>query len=40
MLKVAEEYSDLLEIRARIEGRVIDPDKCGNFIICDGRVHI
>ncbi len=39
-LKVAVEYSDLLKIWARIEGQDIDPKEGGDFIICDGRVHI
>ncbi len=39
-LKVAAEYLDSLKIWARIEGRDIDPNKGGNFIIRDGCIHI
>jgi hypothetical protein len=39
-LKVVAEYSDLLKVWAQIEQQDIDPNKGGNFIISDGRIHI
>jgi hypothetical protein len=40
LLEVVAEYSYSLKILARVEQWDIDPDKGGNFIICDGHVHI
>ena len=39
-LKVVAEHLDLLKIWVRSEGRDIDPDEGGNFIIRDGCIHI
>jgi hypothetical protein len=40
MLEVVAEEPNLLEVWVQVEQRDIDPNKGGNFIICDGRVHI
>jgi hypothetical protein len=40
LLKLAAEYSDLLEVQAQIEQRDIDPDKGGDLIIHDGCILI
>jgi hypothetical protein len=40
LLEVAVENLDLLKIWAQIEQHDVDPDKGGDFIIRDGRIHI
>jgi hypothetical protein len=40
VLKVAGKEPDAVEVRAWVWGRDIDPNKIGNFIVGDGRVHV
>jgi hypothetical protein len=40
LLEVAAEYSYSLKIWVQIEQWDIDPNKGGDFIIRDGRIHI
>ncbi len=39
MLKVEAQILDSFEIGARLQRRDVDPNKVGNFIICDGCIH-